>query len=282
MAGLAGGAGDPAAFQAGPQEVYLLTGAEQTTGVYSNRFAAHIIRQHQFNALCVARGWRNKLRLMVDDAYPPATREMPRGDCGRSSGSKASVRTTERTRPRRNLPVPGHGPGPLLPDGSSGELRSRGRRRVLRRLVRAGSLAELDLEEISPLVFSEIMRDVDLFVGVASVGNDPTWSDGGRRAASGITGRATRSGTSPRCQDAQAGSGAPDPSLEDSGPRRLTTKRFLVVEGDVRTYKIHLGSGNILMEPNDQYLCIVPARGMGSGGPRARCSCRSKAMAPWR
>ena len=23
-------------------------------------------------------------------------------------------------------------------------------------------------------------------------------------------------------------------------------------------YKIHLGSGNILMEPNDQYLCIVP------------------------
>ena len=33
--------------------------------------------------------------------------------------------------------------------------------------------------------------------------------------------------------------------------------RFLVVRGDLRTYKIHLGSGNILMEPNDQYLCIV-------------------------
>jgi hypothetical protein len=31
----------------------------------------------------------------------------------------------------------------------------------------------------------------------------------------------------------------------------------LIVRGDVRTYKIHLGSGNILMEPNDQYLCIV-------------------------
>lgn len=34
--------------------------------------------------------------------------------------------------------------------------------------------------------------------------------------------------------------------------------RFLVVLGHKRTYKIHLGSGNILMEPNDQYLCIVP------------------------
>jgi hypothetical protein len=32
----------------------------------------------------------------------------------------------------------------------------------------------------------------------------------------------------------------------------------MIVRGDRRTYKIHLGSGNILMEPNDQYLCIVP------------------------
>ncbi|MEX0717870.1 MAG: hypothetical protein WD066_14850 [Planctomycetaceae bacterium] len=34
----------------------------------------------------------------------------------------------------------------------------------------------------------------------------------------------------------------------------------------MRTYKIHLGSGNILMEPNDQYLCIVPKQsGTGEG-----------------
>jgi hypothetical protein len=43
------------------------------------------------------------------------------------------------------------------------------------------------------------------------------------------------------------------------------TDKFLVVRGDVRTYKIHLGSGNILMKPNDQYLCIVPARGVAAG-----------------
>ncbi|HZM77675.1 MAG TPA: hypothetical protein VFC19_18315 [Candidatus Limnocylindrales bacterium] len=36
--------------------------------------------------------------------------------------------------------------------------------------------------------------------------------------------------------------------------------RFVVVRGSLRTYKIHLGSGNILMEPNDAYLCIVAAR----------------------
>ena len=33
--------------------------------------------------------------------------------------------------------------------------------------------------------------------------------------------------------------------------------RFLTVRGDLRSYRIHLGSGNILMSPNDQYLCIV-------------------------
>jgi hypothetical protein len=40
--------------------------------------------------------------------------------------------------------------------------------------------------------------------------------------------------------------------------RSTLTERFLVVRGDLRAYKIHLGSGNVLMEPNDQYLCIVP------------------------
>jgi hypothetical protein len=35
--------------------------------------------------------------------------------------------------------------------------------------------------------------------------------------------------------------------------------KFLIVKGDLRTYKIHLGSGNILMSPNDQHLCIAPS-----------------------
>ncbi|MGW0588436.1 DUF7737 domain-containing protein [Streptosporangium sp. NPDC002607] len=43
--------------------------------------------------------------------------------------------------------------------------------------------------------------------------------------------------------------------------RAELTDRFLRVRGDLRTYRIHLGSGNILMEPNDAYLCIVPRVG---------------------
>jgi hypothetical protein len=33
--------------------------------------------------------------------------------------------------------------------------------------------------------------------------------------------------------------------------------RYLVVEGKLNTYKIHIGTSNILMAPDDSYLCIV-------------------------
>ena len=115
------------------------------------------------------------------------------------------------------------------------------------------------LVDVPALVFSEVMRDVDLFVGVCSIGNDPTWADGGRTdhraywqgyafgdlSAAARTRRAVLERLLPRLKIA---------------PRCTLKDRFLVVRGDLRTYKIHLGSGNVLMEPNDQYLCIVPDR----------------------
>jgi hypothetical protein len=116
------------------------------------------------------------------------------------------------------------------------------------------------------LVFSEIMRDVDMFVGVASVGNDPNWLDGGGTVRyrdywhSYSFGELTESSKT-RKQVLQTLL----PRLKIAERCTLTDK-FLVVRGDIRTYKIHLGSGNILMEPNDQYLCIVPSRRSGEMG----------------
>jgi hypothetical protein len=49
------------------------------------------------------------------------------------------------------------------------------------------------------------------------------------------------------------------------GDRCSFRDRFLVVEGTRRTYKIHLGSGNILMEPNDRCLCIVKGASFDEG-----------------
>ena len=44
-------------FKQAYREVYILTDAEINTLSYSNRFAAHILKQHQFAAICKERGW---------------------------------------------------------------------------------------------------------------------------------------------------------------------------------------------------------------------------------
>ena len=55
------------------------------------------------------------------------------------------------------------------------------------------------------------------------------------------------------------------PKLKIAGQCSFEDK-FLLVRGKLHTYKIHLGSGNILMSPNDQYLCIVASRGKSEPG----------------
>ena len=55
-------------FKQAHREVYLLTDAERLTDTYSNRFAAHIVRQHQFSALCRERGWQFNLMGNWDSA----------------------------------------------------------------------------------------------------------------------------------------------------------------------------------------------------------------------
>ncbi|WP_052351624.1 DUF4132 domain-containing protein [Deinococcus pimensis] len=253
-------------FKQAHREVYLLTDAERTTRTYSNRFAAHVLRQHQFAALAALRGWDNKLRLMVDDEFPPATRELPQyglraefwvegigddhgvdtNDSGtylRLSTDQVRFYPMDAARNSAHASGGGYGSGWRFPVAAE----------------------PVPLDEVPPLVLSEVLRDVDLFVGVASVGNDPTWQDGGPQGrfrdywqtysfgdlgATAQTRRDVLARLLPRLRIAD---------------RCSLTERFLVVRGDLRTYRIHLGSGNILMEPNDQYLCIVPARGAAAG-----------------
>ena len=249
-------------FKQAHREVYLLTDAERNTHTYSNRFAAHIIRQHQFNALCAARGWKNKLRLLVDADYPPAFKELPQwglraefwiegigqdyGTDTNDSGVFLRLATDQvrfhRVESAQNA---AHASG----GGYGSHAAGPGDR---------GNNDPLPLEQVPALVFSEIMRDVDLFVGVASLGNDPTWQDDGPEGRyqdywqtysfGELSGTATtRKQVLERL--------VPRLKIAD---RCSFSDRFLVVRGRKRTYKIHLGSGNILMEPNDQYLCIVP------------------------
>src|SRR4029079_6661829 len=58
-------------FKQAHREVYLLTDAERQTRLYSNRFASHIVRQHQFAALCRERGWQFNLMGQWDSYNTP-------------------------------------------------------------------------------------------------------------------------------------------------------------------------------------------------------------------
>lgn len=257
-------------FKQAHREVYLLTAAEENTGTYSNRFAAHILRQHQFNSLCAARGWKNQLRLMVDAGYNPPTKYLPQWNLRaefwvEGIGDNYDTDTTEsgtflylatdqvrfyRLEAAENWADAVGGRYTTAAAGPGAD----------------GINEPLPLSEIPPLVFSEVMRDVDLFVGVASVGNDPTWQDGGAQ------GRYRDYWNSYSFGELSENATTRKAVLERLVPRLKIAdrcsfaERFLVVRGDVRTYKIHLGSGNILMEPTDEYLCIVPDQRASKGG----------------
>jgi len=253
-------------FKQAHREIYVLTDAEQTTRTYSNRYAAHVLKQHQFNALCALRGWKNQLRLMVDaDYYPPTLYLLQWGlraefwieGLGANYGTDTNESgvylylSTDQVRfyrvdaAQRAAHAAGGGYHP----------------------ARRGENAEpLPLSEIPPLVFSEVMRDVDMFVGVASVGNDPSWSDGGPQ------GRYQDYWHHYSFGELNASAKTRKDVLQRLVPRLKIAARcsfldkFLIVKGNFRTYKIHLGSGNILMEPNDQYLCIVARQGETDDG----------------
>lgn len=230
-------------FKQAHREIYLLTDAERATAIYSNRFAAHILRQHQFAALCRERGWSYRLEGNFDSANTPYL-DLPRWEL-RVEFWVGGV-ATDMSQMGIYLYV------------STDQVR----------FMRRGQFEPLPLTQVLPLLFSEVMRDVDLFVGVCSVGNDPNWHTGGPQgqfreywgayafgelSASGATRREVLQRIIPRLQIAD---------------RCSFLDRYLVVHGTLHTYKIHLGSGNILMSPNDQYLCIVPQRSLASASSR--------------
>lgn len=228
-------------FKQGYREVYILTAAEETTETYSNRFAAHILKQHQLNALARGRGWRYRLQGDFDGQNNPTL------DLGALDLTvEYYVEATD---------LGGRPDSEVISELGISLYVSTDQVRFADRAGRAIRLAA-----IPPTVFSEVMRDVDLFVGVASVGNDPTWVDQGDRFGLITYWQSVSFG------DLSITAEMRREVLERLLPRLTIASvakidgRFLVVKGKRRTYKIHLGSGNILMEPNDQYLCIVPGQ----------------------
>lgn len=226
-------------FKQAYREIYLLTDAEIHTHTYSNRMASHILKQHQYATLAKGRNWHTRLLGAWDGGDSDTARLMlPEYKLYAELWVDSLIQDEQ--------------------FNDSGIWNY-----VITDQIR---FCNIDTHEIVPLahipiiVFSEVMRDVDLFVGVASIGNDPAWSDSGhlpnhlnywQNYSFGNLSEIAKNRKDilqnllPRLKI------APVAHIED---------KFLIIKGKIRTYKIHIGSTNILMEPNDQYLCIVPDR----------------------
>ncbi len=225
-------------FKQAFREIYLLTDAERRTGTYSNRFAAHLIKQHQFSALARQRGWAYNLMGFFDSYSVPTLRLRQW-----NMSAEFLVEVVEPAGGARDEDMTDSGIALLV---ATDQVRFLDQHN-----------APIPLEQVPAILFSEAMRDVDLFVGVASVGADPAWTDQGERYAQrGYWHEASFGDLGATALTRKAVLERLLPRLGISSVSRLDGK-FLVVKGELRTYKIHLGSGNILMEPNDQYLCIV-------------------------
>jgi hypothetical protein len=234
-------------FKQAHREVYALTDAERTTATFSNRFAAHILRQHQYMSLAKARGWTCRHRMWQDTPNDEPTK----------------------------IVMPAFGLwAEMFIEGAGGDdpeiLDSTAYAYVNTDQVRFRAIGEtgsIPLETVPPLVFSEVMRDCDLFVGVASIGADPNWIN---RGADARRPNQWHRDTDRYWHETSFGELAESaklrkeliaeilPSLPIADKCEIQD-RFLRVQGKLRAYRIHFNSGNILMEPDDRYLCIVPA-----------------------
>lgn len=230
-------------FKQAHREIYRLTPVERGTATYSNRFAGQIVRQRQFTALCRARGWRYTPHAIWEE-----------------SGGEVPTRTCEEVDLEVQFLVE-----PVGEESGAGTYLY-----LSTDQVRFSDLAGdgVPLADVPPRLLSELLRDIDLFVSVSSIGTDPEWEDRGDYPAWNTQWRSMSFGElnhTARTRRDLLERLLPKLSF---GERCRLSERFAEVDGRLRTYKIHLGSGNVLMAPDDQYLCITIDRNRRPGEER--------------
>jgi hypothetical protein len=234
-------------FKQAFREVYRLTPGEEGGATDSERFAGHILLYARARALMLARRWGTNFLGPFDGGDEGiAKRDFP------SHGLRAEFRH-DAIRPvevRQND----------VTHCTTGTVR----------FVRIGEGEPVPLREIPPIVFSEAMRDVDLFVSVSSVGADRNWPERAHEGAGpdgfdaywSLYSDAPLQAVARTRRDALARI-VPGLAIAD---RCELGDRWLEVRGDLRVYRIHLGTGNVSMEPGGTYLPIVPKAGAGPVG----------------
>ncbi|MBL6987474.1 MAG: DUF4132 domain-containing protein [Methylobacter sp.] len=193
-------------FKQAFRELYVLTPAEEQTSEFSNRFADHALKPTIACSLLQTRNWK-----FSGSDYTEAKKVFRKADL-----------TAEF----------------IFPDADDDYL-------ARMELVTSDQLRfkvkdqSVNLKEVPPLIFSEVMRDADLVVSVAQLDEqDSHWStESYQRRAELVTALLNDMGLSTvRCEG-----------------------HFAYVTGSLANYRVHLGSAAIHIEPGN-YLCIVPEK----------------------
>ncbi len=192
------------------RELYVLTTTERSDRTVSHRYAGHQVNSRQALALLGQRGW--------------------------ISQPEEGIR---RTFHEENLSV-----WLTFVDGYFSPTEVEGLTLEGVEFTRRGEWKPLELSQVSPLVFSEVMRDLDLVVSVAHQGGvDPEATASTVEMRSALI-RET-------CRLLQIS----NVKLENS---------HALIEGHLGSYSVHLGSAGVHRQPGG-YLCIVPVHSQHRG-----------------
>jgi HEAT repeat protein len=192
------------------RELYILTSNEKEEGNFSRRYAGHQVNPRQAVALFGSRGW-------VADPNEGMRKTFHEAGISARVGFLYDLYT------------------PAEVEGSTIESVA---------FTKRGEWKPLKLAEISPLIFSEVMRDLDLVVSVAHAGGiDPESSTSSIEARIALI-RETS-------------------SLLNLSNVKLS-ERHVIIDGKLSNYNVNLGSGVVHKQPGGA-LCIIPVHAQHRG-----------------
>ncbi|ROM69926.1 hypothetical protein BK654_28970 [Pseudomonas brassicacearum] len=188
-------------FKQAFRELYLLTPAERDSGLWSNRFAGHRLKGKVAARLLQVRNWSTS---SVEDIYYESKE---------------------------------HGIYAMFNFLDTGHYLSETEHFTFDTIAFYRDQQAIPLEQVPPLLFSEIMRDADLLVSVAHAADGYNTSNETLQRRAELVGELIQ------------GLGLQNVKCEG---------HFLRIIGQRANYRVHLGSAAIHIEPGN-YLCIVPA-----------------------
>jgi hypothetical protein len=216
------------------RETYQLTPAEQRSGLYSDRYAGHILRFSQYYGLARRRGW---VGGFLSGAWDGGDSAIARRDFP-SAGLRACWAIGQLDDLSQEVAV----------DLCVTE-------RVSFCPVGDADPAPVPLAEVPAQVFSEAMRDLDLVVSVSTVANDPVWLEAyrGQPSLDQYWERIARGGLHDACARRREILG-PYFTGQASNQRYDLIDCGLIVKGSLATYRIDLATANVRLEAAGKWL----------------------------